>query len=115
MSYVKEDESRSKLPAFICKRDVAQKSDANIVRFTQAQIAMAYELAAMADNAYFSKEVFVTFRKHIVTVKMHKVTGPVSAFVAQELNDFAELNGFEKQPFNSKNNSIQFTAKRIEK
>jgi hypothetical protein len=106
-----EDDTKSKLPAFVCKADADTRSDNNISTFLDYQIAITYQIAEMAKDAYFCKDVYVNFRKTKAVIKLNRVDGPVTIEAVHKLKEFAALHGF-KSMYIAKSHSIKFDAAR---
>ena len=108
------EEKVTKLPAWVCVQDEAQKSAANIELFTDEQIDTTRLIADRAEAIYDCKGVYVNWRKKFSVIKLDRVYGDPNVKAAIALKEFAESHGFEKVYIKS-SHSIKFTAKRVEK
>ncbi len=108
------DEKETKLPAWICKLDEAEKSAKNIGLFTDEQIEITRELKERAEDIYTFKGIYVNFRQGKAVIKLYKVYGEPNTEATIALKEFAKANGFEKFYIRG-SHSIKFEAKRIEK
>lgn len=107
------DEKATKLPAWVCRMDEAEKSAKNIGLFTDLQIEQTREIAEMAEDIYMFKGIYVNFRQKIAVVKLDRVYGEPNLKAAIALKEYAEECGFEKQWIRG-SHSVKFTAKRAE-
>lgn len=95
MSYV-QDETKSRLPAFVCVADAKARDAKNIVLFNDAQIKAGQTLFEKVQNAYFRSRVYRNYRENFIAVKVDKPTtaDKVSKEVAA-LTTYCTSNGID--------------------
>lgn len=91
-----EDETKSRLPAYVCIADAKKRNAANVVLFTDAQIAEGEKLFDQVQSAYFRSRVYRNYREKFIAVKVDapKTADKISADVAK-LNAFCVANNID--------------------
>lgn len=95
MSYI-QDETKSRLPAYVCVADAKARDAKNIVLYNDSQIKAGEQLLEKVQGAYYRSKVYRNYRENFIAVKVDKpnIADKVSKEV-QSLNTYCSQNGID--------------------
>jgi hypothetical protein len=95
--YRTDDEERSPLPAYICKRDAAEKSAEAEVLYTDEYKRFGESVTAQVRSAYFRSKIFPEYRKKFIAITVYRPQrGDMISKEVAELDEFCKDRKIEK-------------------
>lgn len=68
--YDVDDESRSRMPAYIARQDCERLNRENRGLYTPAQIHVAENFKSIVDDVFFRRRTFLNFREKFIAIKV---------------------------------------------